>query len=276
MNMSAAQLAEYEDQGFLTLPDCFSDQEVRVINRELDALRARELPGSVTERDGQTVRALHGVHMISEIMRRLSRHPRIVMPVRQMLGEDIYVHQFKINMKAAFKGDMWPWHQDYIYWQVEDGMRAPRAITVAQFLDDVNEFNGPMLFIPGSHRHGVMSAPTRDDASDWHAHVSADLKYTLTPETVSRVVKERGIVSTKGRRGSVVFFHCNVVHGSATNMSPFERRIAFVTFNSVSNALPPSRNPRPTFLVSRDFTPIKPLDDDALISCLPPAETVHA
>ena len=31
-------------------------------------------------------------------------------------------------------------------------------MNVAIFLDDVNEFNGPLMFIPGSHKKGVVDA----------------------------------------------------------------------------------------------------------------------
>ena len=55
----------------------------------------------------------------------LARHPRLVEPLRQLFGEDVYVHQFKLNAKAAFEGDVWQWHQDYGTWARDDGM--PRA-----------------------------------------------------------------------------------------------------------------------------------------------------
>jgi len=264
--LSRAQLNEYEEQGFVLVKDCFSQREVDVLNRAWEELRDRNFPGRVTERDGKTVRSFNGPHQVSEVVRRLCLHPRLVMPARQILGEDIYIHQVKINAKAAFKGDVWQWHQDYVYWKLEDGMPEPRAVTAALFLDDVNEFNGPVLFVPRSHRHGVLRTPTNDNAAGWQSHVSADLKYALSRETVAQLVKGGGIESPKGRRGSLVFFHCNVVHGSPPNMSPFERTIALVTYNCVSNALPPSDNPRPSFLVNRDFTPIAPLGLDALAS----------
>ena len=31
-------------------------------------------------------------------------------------------------------------------------------MNVAIFLDEVNEFNGPLMFIPGSHKQGVVDA----------------------------------------------------------------------------------------------------------------------
>ena len=68
------------------------------------------------------------------------------------------MHQFKINGKMAFEGDVWQWHQDYGTWLNDDLMPTERAMNVAIFLDDVNEFNGPLMFIPGSHRKGVIDA----------------------------------------------------------------------------------------------------------------------
>ena len=75
------------------------------------------------------------------------------------------MHQFKINGKAAFDGDVWQWHQDYGTWMNDDLMPNARAMNVAIFLDEVNEFNGPLMFIPGSHkqrracRRGTTPAP---------------------------------------------------------------------------------------------------------------------
>ena len=74
------------------------------------------------------------------------------------------MHQFKINGKMAFDGDVWQWHQDYGTWKNDDQMPEARAMNVAIFLDEVNEFNGPLMFIPGSHKLGVLDA--RHDISD--------------------------------------------------------------------------------------------------------------
>jgi len=31
--------------------------------------------------------------------------------VEQVFGEKVYMHQYKINAKSAFTGDVWQWHQ---------------------------------------------------------------------------------------------------------------------------------------------------------------------
>ena len=85
-------------------------------------------------------------------------HPRLVGPLKQYFGEDVYVHQFKLNAKAAFEGDVWQWHQDYGTWARDDGMPQARAMNIAVFLDEVMPINGPLLLIPGSHKQGVFEA----------------------------------------------------------------------------------------------------------------------
>jgi hypothetical protein len=52
-----------------------------------------------------------------------------------LFGEDVYVHQFKLNAKAAFEGDLWQWHQDYGSWARDDGMPEARAMNIAVFLE---------------------------------------------------------------------------------------------------------------------------------------------
>ncbi len=65
-----------------------------------------------------------------------------------------------------------------------------------------------------------------------------------------------------GKPGSVLMFHGNLVHGSAGNITPFPRKIVYLTLCAVSNYI---RKPtRPEWIAHRDFTPIEPCADDAL------------
>ena len=61
-------------------------------------------------------------------------------PVEQIFGEQLYMHQYKINAKSAFTGDVWQWHQDYGTWKRDDGMPQPRAMNIAVFLDEVMHY----------------------------------------------------------------------------------------------------------------------------------------
>jgi hypothetical protein len=120
------------------------------------------------------------------------------------------MHQFKINGKMAFDGDVWQWHQDYGTWKNDDLMPTERAMNVAIFLDEVNEFNGPLMFIPGSHKQGrgrrqhdltTTSYPlwTVDNDADRAAGASAPAASASSP---------------KGPAGSMILFHSCLVHAS--------------------------------------------------------------
>ena len=82
----------------------------------------------------------------------------MIHPVEQIFGEKVYMHQYKINAKAAFTGDVWQWHQDYGTWARDDGMPEPRAMNIAIFLDEVMPINGPLMLVPRSQHAGVLKA----------------------------------------------------------------------------------------------------------------------
>ncbi|MFL5539329.1 MAG: phytanoyl-CoA dioxygenase family protein [Longimicrobiaceae bacterium] len=275
MYISNEQIQEYRRDGYLLLPALFSPEEVQAMKDELPAVFAEESPARVMEQESGVVRSVYASHRTHESFARLVRDPRLLVPAQRLLEDEVYVHQFKINAKLAFQGEVWEWHQDYIFWRNEDGMPTANVVTVALFLDEVNEFNGPLLFVPGSQRGGVIEPRARRDAGEgeesWKADVSAALSYTVQQDTLAELVSESGIVAPKGPAGSVLFFDGNVVHGSAPNMSPFDRMLALVTYNAVSNAPAPREKPRPEFLCSRDFTPVTPLESEAPARELAPA-----
>ena len=99
-------------------------------------------------------RTAFAAHTFNETFRLLASHPRVVEPLRQLFGEEVYVHQFKLNAKAAFEGDVWQWHQDYGTWARDDGMPQARAMNIAVFLDEVMPINGPLLLDPEEPQAG--------------------------------------------------------------------------------------------------------------------------
>src|ERR1700692_586178 len=162
----------------------------------------------------------------------------------------------QINAKSAFTGDVWQWHQDYGTWNRDDGMPEPRAMNIAIFLDEVMPINGPLMLVPKSQTAGDLKA----------SHDLATTSYplwTLDEETVTRLVKEGGIVAPTGKAGGMLMFHGNLVHGSAGNITPYPRKIVYLTLNAVSNY---TRNPtRPEYIAPRDFAPIQTVEAAALL-----------
>lgn len=270
MLLTEDQVRTYEEDGFLLLPNCLSAEELDVLRAQLAVEFAVDSERRVLEKSGNVVRSVYGSHVENPVFRRLVAHPRLVGPAMQLLGSTVYVYQFKINAKAAFGGDLWQWHQDYIFWLNEDGLPEPRVVNMVLFLDEVNEFNGPIFFVRGSHKEGVIEARHGEGIPDgyagspaWVSNLTADLKYSVGRETVARLVRQSSVAAPKGPAGSILLFHPNTLHGSSPNMSPFDRNLVIATYNSTENRPAEVANPRPWFLVSRDFTPISPLAEGA-------------
>lgn len=256
MKLSQDQLDHFNEQGWILLEDCFTAEEVAVLNAEGEKIYAEDREEVWRETSGAP-RTAFAAHTYNEAFGILGRHPRLIEPLEQVFGEQVYMHQFKVNAKAKFTGDVWQWHQDYGVWHRDDGMPEPRAMNIAVFLDEVFPFNGPLMLLPKSHTHGVL------DASHDTSTTSYPL-WTLDEETVEKMVDAGGLVAPTGKPGTVLMFHGNLVHGSAGNITPFPRKIVYLTLNAVSNYI---RKPtRAEWIAHQDFTPIEPCADDALLT----------
>ncbi len=249
----------YGRDGWVALPRGFSDTEVGKLRERIQALSTQRRPEVVHEAGSTTVRAIHGCHAFDEVCDRLIRLPMLLDVAEALLGEPVYLYQFKVNIKAAVEGKAWPWHQDFAFWHHEDGMPSPDAVNIAIFLDGVDERNGPLEVIPGTHHLGLLeSGENRSGKStgkgDWRSHVSADLEHTVPAELAETLADGWGRHQFTGPAGTAVAFHPNLVHSSSNNQSEQRRSMLFLTYNKVTNA--PLSPTRPEFLVNRDTRPV--------------------
>lgn len=261
--LAEAQLSQYSANGFLLITEALDAGEVEEIKAAAEGLCAIDSPARTMEPDGVTVRAVHGCHATSDVFAELVRDPRLLLPARQIVGGDVYIHQSKVNAKRALVGDVWQWHQDFVFWQREDGMREPAVVNVAVLVDEATVVNGPLLLIPGSHRKdGIDTVALTSEESEkgWSSHLAADLEYTVGSPDLRRLTANADIFPAVGPAGSLLLFDSRIVHGSGVNMSPLDRRMAIFTYNSISNIPVPVESARPEFLSARNVEPLKLLE----------------
>jgi len=154
MRLTREQLLRFQQDGFLILPNLFSPAEVEILRTAMVRVFGQDDPANIREKNSQVVRTAMALHQRDEVFARLARHPRFVEPAQQIAGPDLYIQQVKINVKEAFTGEVWQWHQDFSTHHHDDGVPEPLALNLHVFLDDVNEFNGPLYFVRGSQRFG--------------------------------------------------------------------------------------------------------------------------
>ena len=255
MDLTIRQLADLDRDGFLILEDRFSPEEVDLLHSRLPFLFSENHPGNIIEQSSGVVRTAMGLHLRDDLYGRLVRHPRLTGPALQILNEPAYVQQVKVNVKAAFSGEIWQWHYDFATHNQEDGVERPLALNLHIFLDDVTEFNGPLYFIPGSHKFGEHGAWLDTETTSYPLWV-------CDHELVRKQVEANGLVAAKGGKGTMLIFHDTLVHGSPNNMSPWDRSIFSLIANPISNAY--QNQNRPDYKHHRDLSPIELLPDDCL------------
>src|SRR3984885_15276375 len=193
MKLTQQQIDDFNREGWLFLPELFSPEEVKLLAHEAEGIYDTKRPEVWREKSGAP-RTAFAAHLYNEAFGLLGAHPRMIDPVEQIFGEKVYMHQYKINAKSAFTGDVWQWHQDYGTWKRDDGMPEPRAMNIAIFLDEAMPINGPLMLVPRSQPAGVLDA----------SHDTTTTSYplgTLDEETVTRLVKQGGIVAPTGKAG---------------------------------------------------------------------------
>ncbi|WP_069172224.1 ectoine hydroxylase [Streptomyces griseus] len=261
--VSAKDLQGFEENGFLTVDQIITPDEVAVYQAELDRLIAdpvvRADERSIIEPKSQSVRSVFEVHKLSEVFARLVGDERVVGRARQILGSDVYVHQSRINVKPGFGASGFYWHSDFETWHAEDGLPNMRTVSVSIALTENYDTNGGLMIMPGSHRT-FLGCAGETPKDNYKKSLQMQDAGTPSDEALTKMADRHGIKLFTGKAGSATWFDCNCMHGSGDNITPYPRSNVFIVFNSVENtAQEPFAAPvrRPEFIGARDFTPVK-------------------
>ncbi|WP_103340630.1 ectoine hydroxylase [Amycolatopsis sp. CA-126428] len=260
---TAAELAGYDRNGYLVVPGLLAAIEVAALRAELARLAGD--PGSasdprvVREKRSGAVRSIFQVHRTSPLIRELVLDPRVLDRARQILGSDVYVHQSRIDRMPGFVGKGFSWHSDFETWHAEDGLPAPRAVSMSLALTENLPYNGGLMLIPGSHRTFVPCAG-ETPAEHYRASLREQEIGVPAQADITRLATAHGIDQFTGAAGSALWFDANVLHGSGGNITPYPRSNLFVVFNSVDN--PPAApfaapDRRPAYVAARDVSPLR-------------------
>ncbi len=256
--LSVEQLTRYDQEGYLLLEKVFTSEEVDGFLSELtrlwEANQTSSNPEVIREPGSDAIRSIFRVHETNRLFNRLSLDARLFGAAQQVLGSDVYVHQSRINLKPGFTGKEFYWHSDFETWHVEDGMPRMRALSFSVLLDDNLPFNGSLMVMPGSHREYV-STVGRTPKDHYKESLRRQQYGVPDEESLTQLYQRYGLAMPTGPAGSVLMFDCNLMHGSASNITPLSRRNVFIVFNSVQNALVApfsGEAPRPSFVAARD------------------------
>ena len=255
-------VAAYEEHGYLVLPNFLPPSTLKAVDAELARLaedeEVKERPQSIIEPEGRALRSLFEVHLGDDALGALARDPKLVKVAQQLLDDQVYVHQSRVNLKPGFHGKEFYWHSDFETWHTEDGMPRMRAVSCSILLTPNHSYNGPLLTIDGSHQWFV-SCVGETPPDNFQRSLRRQELGVPDEESLRELVRRGRITECTGMPGTVVFFDCNLMHGSNGNISPAERHNVFLVYNAMGNALEEpfaAPGPRPEYIACRDPRPI--------------------
>lgn len=212
------QIETYHRDGFIILPDVLDPALIAELRAVTDAIVAGarkvtahdevyDLEPSHSPGDPR-VRRIKKPHRVHPVFDRVMRHEAILSVLRPLIGPAIRFDESKLNMKSPEYGSAVEWHQDWAFYpHTNDDLCA-----VGVMMDDCGPENGPLLFIPGSHK-----GPVYDHHAD--GHFAGAIDPTACDIDFTRAVP------ALGRAGSISVHHARLVHGSAMNTSDRQRRL---------------------------------------------------
>lgn len=255
--LEEALLDQYEEKGFLFLDHIFDDREIADMQKQMQSLRdsdaIKQREESITEASSGDVRSVFDVHRLSGFFQKIAQDPRLIRIAEYLLGDEVYLHQTRLNYKPGFRGKEFYWHSDFETWHVEDGMPHMRALSMSITLTPNDHHNGPLLLIPGSHHTYI---PCVGDTPENNYLFSLKKQNVGVPDDASlqSLIEQNGIEAAVGQPGRIILFDCNVLHGSNGNITSAPRSNLFFVYNALSNRVDlPFGNtaPRPEYIAAR-------------------------
>ncbi len=216
----------FGQDGFLRLGRLLTDEQVKLLRarlehlvEHLDALEGdlHEVEAAWRERPSEVVLHLLGAWRVDDAFHDLVAHPGLVHRVEEALGcEGLRLWHDQVFLKPAHHPGVVPWHADWSYWQ----RTTPCChATVFLALDDMDEENGALQYVPGSHRW-----PT-PPAVDFGGPVDQVLPH-LSPEHRAAFRPQLQPL----RAGEALLHHAGTLHGSGPNRSPHPRRAIVLNY----------------------------------------------
>ncbi len=147
---------------------------------------------------------------------------RLVEPMEQLLGGEVYHYHHKMMLKEPFVGGSWEWHQDYGYWYSNTCL-FPYMASCLIAVDSATRKNGCLQVIRGSHLMG------RIDHNKTGDQTGADV------DRVNEALKHLELVYCEMEPGTALFFHANLLHRSDANRSPNARWSLICCYNAARN-----------------------------------------
>ena len=212
----------FTNDGYIVEKNLFSEEEINKLKKFIESSSEKKNESRETKSSTGKLNITLWDHPSDDLFGKFSTNERIVKPMEEYLGDEVYHYHSKIIWKKPGDGGF-DWHQDYGYWY-HNACLYPDMGSCFIMLDKATKENGCLKVLKGSHKvgrigHGISDTPEQ----------TADM------ERITELEKRHESVYITAEPGDALFFHSNLLHSSNENKSHDSRRTLIVCFNTKSN-----------------------------------------
>ena len=212
----------FTNDGYIVEKNLFSEEEINKLKKFIESSSEKKNESRETKSSTGKLNITLWDHPSDDLFGKFSTNERIVKPMEEYLGDEVYHYHSKIIWKKPGDGGF-DWHQDYGYWY-HNACLYPDMGSCFIMLDKATKENGCLKVLKGSHKvgrigHGISDTPEQ----------TADM------ERIAELEKRHESVYITAEPGDALFFHSNLLHCSNENKSHDSRRTLIVCFNTKSN-----------------------------------------
>lgn len=228
--ISTEQIKAFERNGFLIGIPLLNDVQLDALRNELAVILQPEQADNPlfyeyhsNESTDPNTRLFHalGAWRVSSAFHDLVFFGQLIRAAEQLLGSKVRFWHDQVFVKPSDNGAVVAWHQDYSYWT----RTKPIAhLTCWIGLDDADEENGCVNYVPGSHKWPLLP---RD-------HLAGDMNAVFAYLDAEQMAEFKPVPSIL-KAGYASFHHPMTLHGSYANRSGRPRR--GVVINLISDGV---------------------------------------
>lgn len=216
---------DYFEKGYAKVDGFFSEPEIEQLIRDVHQIEqlSQELDKDddifqFEKKDGKITKLLRRIenpHLHFNTINAFARSEKVIKLLSQVLGENIRLHNSKINIKPP-SGAPVQWHQDWAFYpHTNDSF-----LTLGVFLDEATEQNGALACLAGTHT-GKIYDHRNETGRFCHAISRSNWDEHLDPDKAELLV---------GPKGTVTLHHVRTLHGSGPNYSTNCRRFLLIGY----------------------------------------------
>lgn len=249
-NLTSQQIADYHRDGYLIVRDFLSQPEVDKLYRIAigDAV-LRSHAFDLNDQTGRKTKLTLWYNPGDDAYGLLTRSQRMVESSDRLLDGVSPVCHFhsKLMQKEPKVGGAWEWHQDYGYWYKNEFLFPDQLFSIMVAITEANKANGCLQVIGGSHKMGRIE------------HGFAGEQVGAAQHYVDLALRTMPLVYVELKRGDALFFHSNLLHRSAANLSDTARWSLISVYNRQANIGYNEPN-------GSAVTPVSVVPDEALLT----------